>query len=497
MNRFSRYILAVTLCLFGFTQLQAEGYHIKVRISTLPNDTIYLAYHFGDKQYMQDTTVLDSGGNGAFKGDEELIGGFYLVVLPSKNYFEIIVNEQDFFVENDTANFQQHFKSSGTVENEIFYNDIRFLGAKHQEKNTLKAALKAAEKDKAQTKVTELKDQISQLDEEVRKHRESVKNDNPELFYSKFLKSLDEPVIPESPKDENGKQIDSLFGYKFYKSHYFDNIDLQDERMLRTPTLHNAVMRYIEKVVMQVPDSLSAGCDVILEGCGKNEDTFKYWLISLLNKYAKSKIMGMDAVYVHLVEKYYDTGRAKWTSDDDVYRISDRAKRLKPTLIGKKAPNMHLQTPDKKPVSLHGIDAKYTLVFIYAPDCGHCKKETPKILKTYEKIVDTMGIDLKIFAVPTMHLHKGDYDDNKRPIYSDDPKDVNEWPDFIKEFKIGRWINAADLYLHDHFRELYDVESTPKIYLLDKDKIIRAKRINSELLLQIIEDFEKKSTFNK
>ena len=63
---------------------QKKGYEIKITINGLPDSTIYLAYHFGDKQYLKDTVKLDRMGSGLFSGIEELPQGIYMVVLPGK-----------------------------------------------------------------------------------------------------------------------------------------------------------------------------------------------------------------------------------------------------------------------------------------------------------------------------------------------------------------------------------------------------------------------------
>lgn len=468
-----------------------EGYQIKVKINNLPNDTIYLAYHFGEKQYMKDTARLDGKGMGVFEGKEPLPGGFYLIVYPKKSYFEFIVNEQFFSIENDTFDYQKNFKSTGSVENQIFFEDITFISRKQKEKTALDTEYKQAEGNKE--KQDAVKKKLLALDEEVKTYRKKLLADYPNTFYAKFLKSLEEVDIPECPKGENGKCLDTLFEYKYYRAHYFDNIDFTDDRMLRTPTFHKKVMDYIEKIVPQVPDSIGKYCSMVLEKSRPNKEMFKYWLVTLLNHYANSKIMCQEAVYVYLVENYYAKGDASWIAEEDLTRITDRAKKLKPTLCNRIAPNMFLRDLNNNLIPMHSVKAKYLMLYFYDPDCGHCKKETPLMLNAYRKVVDTMHVDLKVYAAPTMHLHKGDYDDNKNPIFSNDPKDREPWPKFVKDYHLEPWINVADLYLQDNFRANYDINSTPIALLLDADKKILAKRFSHEQLPMIIEDLERRA----
>lgn len=479
--------LLLLLCVFSFSKLSAaDGYEIKVKINNLKkNDTIFLAYHMGTQKYLRDTTILDDKLTGVFKGKEKLPGGIYLIVLPNKTYFDIIVNEQFFTVENDTTDFAKNFKSTGSPENKVFYDDLKFIAEKAKQRGDLDAERKNEKTSEERKKAID--EAMKKIDSEVKEYRSNIIKNNPKSFYAKVLKMMEDVQIPDAPKDENGNITDSTFQYRYYKEHYFDNIDFADDRLLRTPILHGKVMYYIEKMTPQAPDSINAALDVVLKKAKANNEMFKFWLIDLLNLYAKSNIMGFDAVYVHLVENYYAKGLASWTDEADLYRITDRAKKMKPTLIGQVAPKLLLMDNNGKYQDLYSIKADYTLLYIYDPDCGHCKKETPKFLEGYHKIREK-GIDLKVFAVSTDHLVDGQ-DSTGMPKFKTKPEEVNKWPNFIKEYKTDVWINVADLYLQNNFREVYDINSTPRAFLLDKDKKIIAKRFAAEQFEQLMDDF--------
>jgi hypothetical protein len=48
-------------------------------------------------------------------------------------------------------------------------------------------------------------------------------------------------------------------------------------------------------------------------------------------------------------------------------------------------------------------------------------------------------------------------------------------------------VNVADIELQNPFRTLYDIHSTPVIYVLDKNKMILAKRIPVEKIDEFLE----------
>jgi alkyl hydroperoxide reductase subunit AhpC len=190
--------------------------------------------------------------------------------------------------------------------------------------------------------------------------------------------------------------------------------------------------------------------------------------------------MGMDAVYVHLVDKYYATGQAFWMKNDTVslYKMMDRSSKIKPTLIGAKAPNLILSdTSLKRPYSLYDLKSKYTILVFWDHDCGHCKKEIPVLAKEYDKL---KSLGATVYAVSTCSY-----------------EEIDKWEKFITE-NACNWINVGDPYFQQNpnFRTLYDISSTPVIYILDKDKIIRAKRISVDQIEDFItkyDSFQKES----
>jgi sensor histidine kinase regulating citrate/malate metabolism len=69
---------------------------------------------------------------------------------------------------------------------------------------------------------------------------------------------------------------------------------------------------------------------------------------------------------------------------------------------------------------------------------------------------------------------------------------VKEWKKFIVENKL-HWINVhqPDDYKRAVTKKIYDIYSTPFIYLLDENKIIRAKHIDVDQLGNLIDILEK------
>ncbi len=453
-----------------FLNQKKEGYKISGEIKEMQDTSIILAYYFGGKQYAKDTTDIVNGKL-VFSGKKNLDGGIYLLVLPEGKYFELIVSEQYFSFSTDVNNLITEMKFTNSRENTAFYEYLNYISEKQKEVTPLK---ERETKETSQDEKEKLKKQILKVDEDVRAYRDVFNNKYKDVFFSKIIRATTDIEIPETPLDSTGKPKEN-FQFYYYKKHFWDNMDFSDERMLRTPIFFNKMEQYLEKLTPKHPDSISVSADILVEKARKNKEIFQYVVSYITSTYERSKIMGMDAVFVHMVEKYYINGECDWVKEKQLKKIIERANRISPNMIGKRPPNLVFKDTLDKYHSLYHLQAKYTLLFFYDPYCGHCKKETPKIKAVCDSLVNT-GIDIKVFAVTTEF-------------------DIDKWKEYIKKFDVGNWINVGDIQFDDeenpvatsNWREEYDIHSTPVIYLLDREKKIIAKRINDKQIVKIIE----------
>jgi len=452
--------------------LLSQHYKIDVKIDNLADSTIYLGYYFGDKQYAKDTLLLDKKGHGVFQGSDTLKGGVYFVLVPGNMFFELIIdNDQKFSLatsyDGDARSLTKKLTSSGSTDMDLYLDYQRFMAHKGELAIKLRNKLKETDDEKEKQSI---KDSLELLHNEVKANWDKIEKEYPKSLLTSILLCNKEVDIPEPPKDKNGNILDSAFQYNYYKKHYFDYVNFADERLIRTQFYHPKIDRYFEKMIIPMPDTVIKECRAVLEKASVNQEVFKYTLQLLFNKYNNSNIMGMDKVFVFFAESYYLNGKASWADSVWLKKVENRVKDIKPNLIGGKAPEIKLLSPNDEFISLHLIKAEYTILFFYEPSCGHCKKATPILKelsdKYWEKGVEVLG------------------------IYTQFEKD--DWLEFIKKQGLNNWINAWDPYNQSNFRHNYDVRATPSIYLLDKDKNIIGKRIDVETVGKILEDEYKK-----
>ena len=459
MKLLSFIIAFLSVCNISF----AQNYSISGQVDGLVDGDVLLGYYYGDKQYVKDT-VQSVNGAFVFESDNLLESGMYFMLLSDKQFFQFIIDEsRTFSFHTSQSNLVGEMKIVGSKDNELFYDYQQFTQLKGIEVQPIKEALTIADKDSK--KENKLKAQLKQVNDEVATYKTAFIEDNSNSLFVKMLQALEPISVPESPVLENGS-IDSSFQYKYFKSHFWDHIDLTDDRMIRTPIFHDKMKKYIVDYTPQVSDSITKYVDILIEEARPSPELFKYIVNWTTHHYESSKIMGHDAVFVHMVFSYFVTRQASWVDEVQLTNIIDKAMRISPNLIGTIAPYITLPDDKGELQDLHSIKAPFTILFFYDPDCGHCKKETPLVKETLEKYMDR---GVKVYAVCT------EFDDAM-------------WKEFIVEFGVEDWINVNDIENISNFRGKYNVMGTPRLFILDSKKKIIAKQIDADALDEILEN---------
>jgi len=461
-----KYIKSTLLVCISILSLQSTKaqYQINVKVEDFPGDEAFLSYYYGKGQFYKDTAQVNAKGEFIFSGEDTLEHGMYSILYKNKKVFDFLLDAQELSFETDTSQLVVNMKVKGGEENEIFYDYLKFLSLKNREMDKLKKEMKAF--GPASEEYKSMQSEMEGINQEVLDFIAKLHEEHANSFTSNFIYALEYPRVPEAPED-----ADSTFGYKYFKAHFFDNFAFDDERLLRTSTFNEKTEYYLEKLTRQDADSLIEAVDLILNKVKDNPTLYKYTLSHLTSKYERSQVMGMDAVFVHLAKNYFMKVKPEWFGKKSMEKLTERANALEPLLIGKKAPNIIVKdTGMKKFIQLYEVESKYTVIYIWSPDCSHCKKSTPKLKKVYDRFKD-QGVE--VFAVSSEYENEG-------------------WIKFIEKHDLD-WINGSDGGdFKSNFRSLYDVYSTPQTYLLDEDKIILAKKMSVESLEQMIEYYLEK-----
>src|SRR4051812_13424990 len=298
MKTFYTTICALLLITFSAIAGNDEGHDIKITVKGFkPGTTCILGSYYGDKQYIKDSAKVGPNGEIVFKGAEKYPEGIYLLIPDNKRYFDLVMDEsQHYTLETDTTDYIKNMKVKGSEENNFFFTYQKFITTQQKMVEPLRDLLKKT-KNKDSTKT--ITDQILKIDGDVKNYKKNFIKSNPKSFIAKLFTAMEEPEIPETPTLANGNK-DSLFPYHYYKTHFFDNIDFNDDRLLRSPVFYPKVKQYMEKMTAQTPDSINVSADYLVEKARNNPEIFKWMVYWLTLTYESSQIMGMDAVFVHM-----------------------------------------------------------------------------------------------------------------------------------------------------------------------------------------------------
>lgn len=455
------------------------GFKVQVNFQQdIPDETVYLAHYFGKTLptiYKTDSAKVTGKRKAVFASKDSILGGIYMVIYNHNGKLVefLLDNGCDFTIdiENDDVKKSNvpEFKNSPENTRNQEYN--KFMVALMDKNKAILDKLPAA-KNRADS--ASISKKLATITEEQNAYRKNYVKQYPNTLLSKIFLSLLAPEIPEGKHYlEDGKTQDTLYAYHYYKQHYWDDFDLKDDRLINTPVYDAKLNDYFNKWIYQIPDSINAEADMILKATKGTKELFRYTLRTLATNALQSKIMGMDEVFVHLVEHYYMKGDAYWLSPKDLEWYEDRAKKIAPNVLGNIAPDLNMQDVfTLKDMPLHDVKAKYTLMVIWAYDCGTCQKEVPRLDSTYKAVLKDKGV--KIYSIAS-------------------GGELAEIQKFIAKNNIREWINVADINNNTQFKTKYDAFSTPKVYLFDEHKKIIGKGLDYSNIMNVIEMTEKKA----
>jgi thiol-disulfide isomerase/thioredoxin len=469
MRKLHFIILLSLFPVFSFSQVK-NGYAIDITIKDLQDSTVFMAYHLGDKQYINDTLKLDRSGHGIMRGKEILPEGIYMIVLPGRKYFEFLMSaNQHFSISCTYSDYFNTLKFTGSDENSAFV-EYQKKWVSLQQRSA--AITKRIQNNKQNTDSLKILGSVQKShEEEMKSYLKSVIASNNGNYLAVLVKALLPIDIPDFPVPIGFANPDSvrwIRSYMYNKDHFFDNIDFTNEKLLRTPILQARLNSFFTSVVIQAPDSINKEIDKLIKKCSSDYKVFQFVAVFLFNHFRESEIMGHDAVMVKIADDIYLSGKADWVTKEFKDDLRKQIDLIRPNLIGKKAENIVMDSYKGIFVSLYDVEKDFTILYFWEPDCGHCKEATPKLKAYYDKPRD---YTMEVFAVCTT-------------------SDKAKWSKYIEDNKLT-WINGWDPQRSSHFDYYYNVQSTPTVYILDKNKKIIAKKLAVDEIGPFIDNYRK------
>lgn len=436
------------------------GYEIKITLKPYANQWVYIGCYYGKFKNLVDSVLLDKQSQAIWSGNSKLAQGIYFFASPTKSQLNdfLIDKNQHFTIIADSAN-PATTSFTGSLDNNILNGYTQYISSNQKQLQSLNEKLKTAN----HTDSVQYQNQIRTTIQSFEKYRQNIIKTQPQSMMAQYFQVMQRPVFPTIVhKDTAG-------AYAEYRAHFWDNTDFSDDKNLRTPFFESKLDDYFQNLVSPQPDSIINEVNYMLLASRDGAEMHKYLLGKFTDQYINPKIMGQDKVFLFLFNNYFSKGDTTWLKPEQTKFIFNRAYNLMANQVGSKAPALALKDSTGNAISLSSLQAPYTFVIFWDPECSHCKIIVPQIDSIYQAKWKALGI--KIYAVNTAE------------------ENVKDWKIYINEHHLQDWVHVsqskeereADANANrPNYRQLFDVYETPTMLLLDKDKNIVAKKLSLE-----------------
>lgn len=455
-------ILTVFPCFIPDCLAKRDNYKITLTIQGNTDSLMLMGYYYAENMYVLDTARRDSKGRFVFSSTtKELLPGMYFFSTAKQTKWVdfVVYHEKPFFTfSTNEADWTANMEVKGSKENEVLFDYQRASGLAYRENDELMLSADSAQR-------VQYRIQLQQKQVDIK--NQTIQN-HPNCMISKVMLATKE--VPTPFTSPEGDTLSNTQRYEYFMHHYFDNMPLDDDMLVRTPRqiFYQKVMDYFDKYLKGAPpETIIAYADSLIERSRPSKENFKWLVHSLKEKYLHSNITIYEAVCVHIIKRYYSTGEAFWCPPSTLDEINAAAEKWDRLLIGKVPPELILFDTNHVPHSLHNLPHRYKLLVFWSPTCGHCKVMIPALYEKYAQLCESY--DIGAFAILS------EPDEATRP----------KWHQFIAQHHLD-WLNLDGGEANIDWHDVYDIVTTPQIYLLDENNQILAKKLNAETFEKIV-----------
>lgn len=452
--------LALTLSL---SALAKPGYKFTLQIDGNTDTMMVLGYYYAQHIMVFDTAYNNGPGRFIFQGNHETPPGLYYFSNAKGRFVDFVLYHEkpQFKFHTDDRDWTRNMTVSGSPQNTVFFNFHRATSVVYDEvdaaQHTMDSAAFAHYRRQRYLSIDTIRMKTIQ--------------DHPQAMLSRMMQATMDPPSPPDGLSQNDR-------YFWAMHHYFDYFPLNDDFIIRTPkaVFYQRVTDYVDKYMHGLPpDKICPLLDTLIDRAEPAPEVYRWLIQNITEKYLQSNVMVYDEVYVHLVQRYFATGKASWYSPSTIDEQVERATKWERILVGRVAPELILFDTLRRPVSLHHMPGNYTLLLFWSPTCGHCRDIIPAVYNVFDRYADSLNITA--FAILT----------------EPDETTVEKWKKFISNHNITnrRWVNLNGGEANVDWREVYDITTTPQIFLIEnKEHKFIAKKLNADLLEQIFKQLK-------
>ena len=234
--------------------------------------------------------------------------------------------------------------------------------------------------------------------------------------------------------------------------------------------LDERLAEYFAAIEREGTDVQKEECDFLIETC-TDSLMRQHVALAVYGHYIDSKVMGAEAVAIHVFDKWFASGQVKMRSDAEMLAAKIFAEFNRQSLIGEKAPELTMEGLDGELYSLFGpgdSKGRFRVLYFYDTSCATCKVQTILL----RNLIQDEDFPVDFYA-----------------IYASDNRQA--WTDYVEhqldiETSQTRIYHLWDPELDSDFQRKYGVLQTPRMFLIAPDGTVLGRGLDAAALSQML-----------
>lgn len=433
-----------------------SAYKLKGTIRGYNQKPFYIYGFHGFQSFPVDSGYSSASGEIELNLPPGLLPGLYRVVLNPEDqqnrevqerYIDLIFNKENISFTTHLSFLTDSFKVLSSKENKGFYNFIREQELHNQKMNVLNQfLLYYPEKDNFHNRISR---QVKRKRNRFSNYTENQIKKNEKMLFSKFIQIYQTPRV----KDDLPEHMVN----SYIRDNFFCTTNFNDTVLLRTPYLTEKVLNYISlfknpALMEEEQEELYiAAVDTIMKKASVNEEVFYILAEYMVNGFESLHMYGASE---HITTQYILGGPCD--RDDLPEHLRIKASGIQKLAIGMPAPDFDFTALNGRQLALHQTESEFTLLIFWSVSCPHCTDMLPKLKMIADEFRKSKPGYFEVLAIAI-------------------EKEKEPWESFVREMKLD-FIHSSELKGWEaKTPQLYNVNATPTLFLLDKEKNIILK----------------------